>query len=91
MARLQGIIGHDERVLVEEFMPGDEVAVEGIVRAGELTTLALFDKPDSAQGPYFPETILVTPSEFDEATQQECERVRPCGPQRVGRHPRSCS
>ncbi len=75
MARLQGIIGHDEEILVEEFMPGEEVAVEGILRDGELTTLALFDKPDAAQGPYFPETILVTPSILDDAIQQECERV----------------
>lgn len=75
IARLQGIIGHGEQVLIEEFMPGVEVAVEGVVRGGQLTTLAIFDKPDAAQGPYFPETILVTPSVLDTETQNECERV----------------
>ncbi len=56
-------------------MPGDEVALEGLVRDGELTTLAIFDKPDAVEGPFFPETILVTPSRLDDKTQDECRRV----------------
>ena len=56
-------------------MPGDEVALEGLVRDGELTTLAIFDKPDAVEGPFFPETILVTPSRLDDKTQAECRRV----------------
>jgi len=52
--------GH--RVLVEDFVPGPEVALEGLLRDGELTVLALFDKPDPLDGPFFEETIYVTPS-----------------------------
>lgn len=48
--------------LVEEFIPGVEVAVEGLVEQGRLHTLALFDKPDPLDGPFFEETIYVTPS-----------------------------
>jgi hypothetical protein len=49
-------------ILVEDFVPGFEVALEGILDSGELTVLALFDKPDPLDGPYFEETIYVTPS-----------------------------
>lgn len=50
------------RYLVEEFVPGVEVAVEGLVESGQLTVLALFDKPDPLDGPFFEESIYVTPS-----------------------------
>jgi hypothetical protein len=43
--------------------------VEGLLSDGNLTVLALFDKPDSLEGPYFEETIYVTPSREDAATQ----------------------
>jgi biotin carboxylase len=49
-------------ILVEEFVPGVEVALEGLLVDGELRVLALFDKPDPLDGPYFEETIYVTPS-----------------------------
>jgi biotin carboxylase len=75
MSRLRSIVGLTAPLLVEEFMPGVEVALEGLVRDGELTALALFDKPDAVEGPFFPETILVTPSRLDEKTQAECRRV----------------
>jgi biotin carboxylase len=52
-------------LLVEEYVPGAEVAVEGLVRSGELEVLAVFDKPDPLVGPYFEETIYVTPSRLD--------------------------
>jgi len=48
--------------LVEEYIPGVEVAVEGVLLDGELKILAIFDKPDPLEGPYFEETIYVTPS-----------------------------
>ncbi len=51
-----------DRILVEAFVPGREVAVEGLVKDGRLRVLALFDKPDPLDGPYFEETIYVTPS-----------------------------
>ncbi|HEY3205013.1 MAG TPA: ATP-grasp domain-containing protein [Thermoanaerobaculia bacterium] len=49
-------------ILVEGFVPGAEVALEGLLRDGMLRVLALFDKPDPLEGPYFEETIYVTPS-----------------------------
>lgn len=52
----------DGRILVEEYVPGWEIAVEGIVREGRLSVLAVFDKPDPLEGPYFAESIYVTPS-----------------------------
>ena len=51
-----------ERVLIEEFVPGPEVALEGLLMRGHLHVLALFDKPDPLDGPYFEETLYVTPS-----------------------------
>jgi biotin carboxylase len=75
LQRARSIVGAGAPLLVEEYMKGDEVALEGIVRDGELTTLTIFDKPDSAEGPYFPETILLTPTRLDEERQTECRRV----------------
>lgn len=49
-------------LLVETFVAGPEVAVEGLLRGGALEVLAVFDKPDELDGPYFEETIYVTPS-----------------------------
>jgi biotin carboxylase len=48
--------------LVERFIPGFEVALEGVLDGGQLRVLALFDKPDPLDGPFFEETIYVTPS-----------------------------
>ncbi len=52
-------------ILVEAFVPGDEVAFEGLLRDGALTTLAVFDKPEPLNGPFFAETMYVTPSRQD--------------------------
>jgi biotin carboxylase len=52
----------DGSILAERYVPGAEVAVEALLRAGELEVLAVFDKPDPLEGPYFEETIYVTPS-----------------------------
>lgn len=49
-------------LLVEQYVPGAEVALEGLLTGGHLEVLALFDKPDPMEGPYFAETLLVTPS-----------------------------
>ncbi|MCY4450500.1 MAG: ATP-grasp domain-containing protein [Immundisolibacterales bacterium] len=59
-----GALDEEERsrLLVESFVPGVEVAVEGLVRDGRLEVLAVFDKPDPLDGPYFEESIYVTPS-----------------------------
>ena len=56
-------------LLVEDFIPGVEVALEGMLRGGRLQVLALFDKPDPLDGPYFEETYYVTPSRLDPASQ----------------------
>ncbi|HEX6819929.1 MAG TPA: ATP-grasp domain-containing protein [Ktedonobacterales bacterium] len=56
-------------ILVEDFIPGVEVALEGLLTAGELHVLALFDKPDPLDGPFFEETIYVTPSRLLPETQ----------------------
>jgi len=62
-------------ILVEDYVSGREVAVEGLLRDGELSVLALFDKPDPLEGPYFEETIYVTPSRLPEETQAAIARV----------------
>jgi biotin carboxylase len=51
-----------DRLLVERYIPGSEVSVEGLLTRGKLRILAIFDKPDPLEGPYFEETIYVTPS-----------------------------
>src|SRR5262245_23469585 len=61
-------------LLVEKFIPGVEVALEGLLTGGELHVLALFDKPDPLDGPFFEETIYVTPSRLPAATQAEIGR-----------------
>ncbi len=60
--RVRAIVGPVEPVLVEAFVAGAEVAVEGLLVAGALEVLAIFDKPDPLDGPFFEETIYVTPS-----------------------------
>lgn len=57
-------------VLIESFLPGEEVAVEALLRDGELIPLAIFDKPDPLDGPTFEETYYVTPSRHDSARQR---------------------
>jgi biotin carboxylase len=61
--------GEARQLLVERFVPGPEVAVEGLLREGRLETLAFFDKPDPLDGPFFEETLYVTPSRHPEALQ----------------------
>ncbi|MDE0234189.1 MAG: ATP-grasp domain-containing protein [bacterium] len=52
----------NQPILAEEFLPGGEVAVEGLLSRGRLKILAIFDKPSPPQGPYFEETVLIAPS-----------------------------
>ena len=60
-----------DRVLIEGYIPGIEVSVEGLLTNGELEVLAIFDKPNPLEGPYFEETIYVTPSRLPAARQAE--------------------
>lgn len=67
-------------LIIEDFIPGREYALEGTLESGELTTLTLFDKPDPLDGPYFEETIYVTPSRLLGALQDRIhqEVARAC-------------
>ncbi|MFN3337613.1 MAG: acetyl-CoA carboxylase biotin carboxylase subunit family protein, partial [Thermomicrobium sp.] len=73
--RVRTILESDEMsleqalILVEPFVPGFEVALEGLLTNGQLEVLALFDKPDPLDGPYFEETLYVTPSRLPSETQ----------------------
>ena len=58
-----------DRILIEGYIPGVEVSVEGLLSDGELTPLAIFDKPDPLDGPFFEETIYVTPSRLSQKQQ----------------------
>ena len=58
-----------KHILVEGYVAGREVALEGLLDGGRLTVLALFDKPDPLEGPFFEETIYVTPSRLPESWQ----------------------
>ena len=61
----------DLGLVVEDFIPGREYALESILDHGKLNALAWFDKPDPLDGPYFEETIYVTPSRLPNGTQEE--------------------
>lgn len=62
-------------LLAEAFVPGIEVALEGLLVGGRLHTLALFDKPDPLDGPFFEETLYVTPSRLPEGVQGRIREV----------------
>jgi predicted ATP-grasp superfamily ATP-dependent carboligase len=62
-----------DKILVEGYIPGREIAVEGLLTDGTLRILAIFDKPDPLEGPYFEETIYVTPSQLPQSQQRAIE------------------
>jgi biotin carboxylase len=62
---------NQDDLLVEAFIPGVEVALDGILSHGALRVLAVFDKPDPLDGPYFEETLFITPSRLPDDTQRE--------------------
>ncbi len=67
--------GRSLPLVVEEFLPGREVAVEGVLVDGDLEVLALIDKPEAPKGPTFPETLLVTPADLSRGEQAEAAEV----------------
>jgi biotin carboxylase len=71
--RLQHDEVHDA-ILVETFIPGCEVALEGLLTTGRLQVLALFDKPDPLDGPFFEETLYITPSRLQAEIQDTIVR-----------------
>jgi biotin carboxylase len=60
-----------QQILVEDFIPGIEVALEGILIRGRLKVLAIFDKPDPLDGPFFEETLYITPSRLPVDVQND--------------------
>lgn len=56
-------------IMIESFIEGREFALEGVLEQGDLQTLAIFDKPDPLDGPFFEETIYLTPSAADDDVQ----------------------
>jgi biotin carboxylase len=74
-ARHQSEDDGTERILVERFVAGPEISLEGLLWDGLLETLAIFDKPDQPDGPVFPETILVTPTSLSDEVVAEVERT----------------
>ncbi len=71
-------------LLVEEFLPGVEVALEGLLTNGSLQVLTLFDKPDPLDGPFFEETIYVTPSRLSADVQQAIADATAAGAAALG-------
>jgi glutathione synthase/RimK-type ligase-like ATP-grasp enzyme len=70
--RIKALLEHEEinhSIQVERFIPGREFALEGIVTGGRLDVAAMFDKPDPLDGPFFEETIYVTPSREPQSVQ----------------------
>ena len=61
--------GLEDEIIIEEYIDGDEFALEGVMTRGRLQTFAIFDKPDPLAGPFFEETIYTTPSRLSEARQ----------------------
>ena len=64
-----------QTVLVEAFIPGREYAVEAVLHNGVLQVLAVFDKPDPLDGPFFEETVYITPSVASSSVQRDIERA----------------
>ncbi|MFW2441061.1 MAG: ATP-grasp domain-containing protein [Arenicellales bacterium] len=49
-------------LLLEQYIPGREFAIEGMLVDGQLDVLAIFDKPEPMEGPYFEETYYISPA-----------------------------
>jgi biotin carboxylase len=73
--RVRRLLGARATLLVESYVPGPEIAVEALVQDGELLPLAIFDKPDVLEGPYFAESIYQLPSGLASADQEDVAEV----------------
>ncbi len=67
--------GDTAHLLVEDYLPGDEIAVEALLERGRLRVLAWFDKPDALEGPVFEETIYLTPSRLSGSFRSRIAQV----------------
>ncbi|WP_420642601.1 ATP-grasp domain-containing protein [Candidatus Leptofilum sp.] len=84
VSRLGAMLPSDAEFLVESYLPGVEVALEGVLENGRLHPLAIFDKPDPLEGPFFEETIYVTPSRLPEDVQQQIVETAAAGAAALG-------
>jgi biotin carboxylase len=64
-----------QHLLVEQYIAGDEMVIEGLLGPQGLEALAVIDKPDPLEGPFFEETLFVTPSRQDAAVQERAIRI----------------
>ncbi|MGI8753643.1 MAG: ATP-grasp domain-containing protein [Acidimicrobiales bacterium] len=78
------IVGERSPLVVEAFVPGIEVAVEGVLRGGRLEVVAVFDKPDTPPGPTFPETLLVSPARLSPGASERVVDVARCAAAATG-------
>jgi biotin carboxylase len=65
--------GQEDEIVVEDYIAGAEFAIEGALTAGRLQVFAIFDKPEPLEGPFFEETIYVTPSRLHADLQDRLE------------------
>lgn len=68
-----------QHFLIEQFLKGDEIAIDGFMQDGKFILLSLFDKPEPMNGPYFEESYYITPGRQSEQLQQDIiEEVSKC-------------
>lgn len=60
-----------KHILIEQYLDGIEIAIDGFINQDNFQLLALFDKPEPLNGPYFEESYYITPSQLPNTTQQE--------------------
>jgi formate-dependent phosphoribosylglycinamide formyltransferase (GAR transformylase) len=75
-----------DMVQIEEYIDGAEYALEGLLENGRLRTLAVFDKPDPLDGPFFEETIYVTPSRLTQSARRQLETAVATATTALGLH-----
>jgi biotin carboxylase len=76
----------DEPLLVEAYLPGWELSVDGLLTGSQLTVTAVFDKPDTPQGPTFEETLLITPSRLPQPILSDALRTAELAATALGLH-----
>ena len=85
--RIRAMLGdRPEQLLVEQFVAGAEVAVEGLLVNSHLEVLAVFDKPDPMDGPYFEESIYVTPSRHNKLVLANVQNITARAAEALGLH-----
>ena len=73
-------------IMVESFIPGREYALEGLLENGRLRTLAIFEKPDPLDGPFFEETIYITPPRASRDVEATIEAAIAAATRALGLH-----